>query len=106
MSSITSAGSSSFPTVTVAPIVTTEARAVTLSPLERATALAGTSGKPLLKNEQLAIPYIPSATVGSDYSYDTSTGTYSWKAADTYGDVASVFDQIGILTPVSSGFTS
>jgi hypothetical protein len=114
MSGITGIGSpaASFalPTATPAPSdapVATDPPAPTLSPLQRAQALAQTAGgSPVFPNEQFAIPYIPTASSDFSYSYDYATGSYSWAADTAFGDTASVFDQIGILTPVTTGFSS
>ena len=116
MSSISSLGSTppvSLPTSTPAPApdpsapVATDPPAATLSPLARAQALAQTSGtNTVFPNEQFAIPYIPSTSSDFSYSYDYATGSYSWAADTVFGDTSSVFDQIGVLTPVTSGFSS
>jgi hypothetical protein len=113
MSSITGLGSSlTTPTATPAPTpAVTDPPAAILSPLQRAQALAGTStgvaGKTTVyPNEQFAVPYIPSTSATQNYSYDYADAAYSYSYANTYADTTNVFDQIGILTPVSSGFSS
>jgi len=113
MSSITSVGSTpslALPTSTPAPIdapVATDPPAATLSPLQRAQAQAQTTGgSPVFPNEQFAIPYIPSTSSDFSYSYDYATGAYAWAADTVFGDTSSVFDQIGVLTPVTTGFSS
>jgi hypothetical protein len=112
MSSISGVGSSptvTTPTATQAPTATA-APAANLSPLQRAEALADTAtagGKtPVFPNEQFALPYIPSTDTGWSYALDYVTGTYSFSQSDIFGDTSNVFDQIGVLTPVSSGFSS
>ena len=79
-----------------------------LSPLQRAQALASAPGasKPVPQNEQLATPFIPNANSGWSSSFDFATGSYTWSAANDLGDVSTVFDQIGVLTPVTNGFSS
>src|SRR4051812_2654700 len=112
MSSITGLGSPSaslaLPSATPAPApVATDPPDPTLSPLQRAQALAQTAGgSPVFPNEQFAIPYIPSTSSDFSYSYDYATGSYSWAADTIFGDTTSVFDQIGVLTPVTTGFSS
>ena len=116
MSSISGIGSSSstaaLPTATQAPTsdlsapVATDPPATTLSPLQRAQALAGTGTNTVFPNEQFAIPYIPSTSTDTSYSYDYVTGSYAWTQDTIFGDTSNVFDQIGVLTPVTSGFSS
>jgi hypothetical protein len=81
---------------------------IDLTPLQRAQALAQAPGasKPVPRNEQLATPFIPNPNTGWSPSFDLSTGSYSWKPPKDLFDTQSVFDQVGVLTPVTKGFSS
>jgi hypothetical protein len=79
---------------------------IDLTPLQRAQALAQTSTRPVLRNEQLALPFIPSQNTGWSSQYDPSSGSFSWKAPKDSADTSTVFDQIGILTSVKTGFAT
>jgi hypothetical protein len=77
-----------------------------LSALQRAQALADTSAKPVLRNEQLVQPFIPTQDAGWTSSFDVMTGGYTWNPPKDSADTSTIFDQVGILTPVTSGVTS
>ena len=79
---------------------------IDLTPLQRAQALAQTGNKPVLRNEQIALPFIPSPNTGWSSQYDPSSGSFSWKAPKDLGDISTVFDQVGVLTPAVKGFAS
>ena len=81
---------------------------IDLTPLQRAQALAQAPGasKPVPRNEQLATPFIPNANTGWTPSFDFATGSFTWNAPKDLGDIQSVFDQVGVLTPVTTGFSS
>src|SRR3954466_14332656 len=81
---------------------------IDLTPLQRAQALAQAPGasKPVPKNEQLATPFIPNNDGSWSQSYNFATGKFSWKPPKDFNDVQSVFDQVGVLAPVTTGFSS
>jgi hypothetical protein len=79
---------------------------IDLTPLQRAQALAQTGSKPVLRNEQIALPFMPSQNTGWSSQYDPSSGSFSWKAPKDLGDISTVFDQIGVLAPAIHGFAS
>src|SRR5437868_6158667 len=81
---------------------------IDLTPLQRAQALAQAPGasRPVAKNEQLAVPFIPNANTGWTPSFDFATGSYTWTAPKDRGNIPTVFDQVGVLMPVTKGFSS
>src|SRR4051812_15174332 len=81
---------------------------IDLTPLQRAQALAQAPGasRPVPRNEQLAIPFIPNPNTGWSPSFNFATGSFSWNPPKDLNDTQSVFDQVGVLTPVTKGFSS
>jgi len=81
---------------------------IDLTPLQRAQALAQAPGatKVVPRNEQIATPFIPNANTGWTPNFDFATGSYTWTAPKDLANFPSVFDQVGVLTPVTSGFSS